>query len=228
MGGTAGAIGATLHLDRHYGTHELSALAVACGDELCRKAAWDGERCSWACKEANGTDFQGIPLAGLSHGSAGFALALLELFRVTGEDRFLAAANGALAYENGMFDTDRGWVDARSPFTRRIPGGIDGTFMTAWCHGAGGIALVRLRAAAIDCSRSDAHAGWARLALEFVKSAVDAALDAERFDASLCHGVLGLSEVFYTAGQLTGNEEYKQIGRATAARLVGRIRKTQD
>jgi lantibiotic modifying enzyme len=77
------------------------------------------------------------PLAGLSHGAAGIAWALLALFARTGEERFRTAARGGIAFERSVFSTEAGnWRDLRDPEHARFP--------TAWCHGAPGIGLARL------------------------------------------------------------------------------------
>lgn len=82
------------------------------------------------------------PLCGLSHGASGLGWALLELGAVTGDDRFSNAACEALRYERSWFDDRAGiWPDLREMAPGEQLAGAP-----FWCHGAGGIGLVRLRA----------------------------------------------------------------------------------
>ncbi|WP_433392270.1 type 2 lanthipeptide synthetase LanM family protein [Micromonospora sp. KLBMP9576] len=75
-------------------------------------------------------------LGGLSHGAAGMAVALFELWRVTGEDRYAEAGRAALEFDRSLFDPTSGnWADLRRP----------GLLSNAWCHGAPGIGLSRVR-----------------------------------------------------------------------------------
>jgi len=85
-------------------------------------------------------------LSGLSHGSAGIALALLQLAALTGEERFRTAAKEAIRYERKLFSSEAGnWLDLRDQNKEVQPEGDSAAkFMTAWCHGAPGIGLARL------------------------------------------------------------------------------------
>ncbi|MDT9110983.1 lanthionine synthetase LanC family protein, partial [Escherichia coli] len=80
---------------------------------------------------------------GFSHGSSGVALALLQLHEITGEDFFLKGAEGGFNYERQSFDiSQQNWPDFRagvSTTAAKVCG-------LAWCHGAPGIALSRLKA----------------------------------------------------------------------------------
>ena len=75
-------------------------------------------------------------LSGFSHGAAGIAYALLRLYRVTHDARFLEAAREAISYEGSVFNSQLGnWLDLR----KEKP-----SFSNTWCHGATGIGLARL------------------------------------------------------------------------------------
>ncbi|MCX4385687.1 type 2 lanthipeptide synthetase LanM family protein [Micromonospora peucetia] len=77
-----------------------------------------------------------LRLGGLSHGAAGVAAALFELWSVTGEDRYAEAGRSALEFDRSLFDPASGnWADLRRP----------GLLSNAWCHGAPGIGLSRVR-----------------------------------------------------------------------------------
>jgi lantibiotic modifying enzyme len=75
------------------------------------------------------------------------AWALLELAHRTGREDLRRAGRAAFAYEDSLFDSERGnWPDLRADGKT----GDAPRFPVAWCHGAPGIALARLRAVAAD------------------------------------------------------------------------------
>src|SRR5262249_30760901 len=99
LSGAAGAILGLLALYRASNDEAALAAARACGEHLLRSRIVDG---------SGNKGWRTLPgatgmLAGFSHGAAGIALALLRLYRATGNDAFRSAAIDALAYERRMF-----------------------------------------------------------------------------------------------------------------------------
>jgi len=143
-------------------------------------------------------------LAGLGHGAAGIALALVRVAELTGEAALLEAARAAHAYERRLFaPAQRNW---------RIQG--PGTFMAAWCHGAPGIALARaLSLHALDDAeiRAEIEAGMA--------TTLDAAAHGSDH---LCCGRLGRADVLLTVGRRLGRPEWVEAARATAREVAER------
>jgi lantibiotic modifying enzyme len=174
MGGAAGFLLAVLSLQ------SASTLAVAktCGEHLLRRARPTQGGLGW---EILGTR----PLTGFSHGAAGIASALLELFSRTEDPRYRETALGAFAFERATFDTAAGdWPDLRGdPVAKK--------WHVAWCTGAPGIGLGRLRA--LDLTASEIVAEDIERALE-----VTVARGLGR-DHSLCHGDLGSLEFLRAA-----------------------------
>jgi hypothetical protein len=149
-------------------------------------------------------------LTGLSHGAAGVGIALLELAAATGRIDFQAAGRAAFAYEDALFDADHGnWPDLRDPRSPR--------FMTAWCHGAPGIALARLRAARADPDHAGIYAARARDALATTQAALKARVPLDAYDATACHGSAGLIEALSIGGTLLGEPGFS----ATADEAAG-------
>ncbi|RMH15538.1 MAG: hypothetical protein D6696_20460 [Acidobacteria bacterium] len=226
LGGNAGAIAALLRLAHSTGDDAWLALARRAAEELAASARRDGAAATWDAAELAGPFGEAPPESatptGLSHGAGGVALGLFELYAATGDQGLLDLARGALAYEDRFFDRDAGnWRDVRS--TAETP-----SFSTAWCHGAPGIALVRLRAMAVDRERREHHAEQARTALATTAAAVERALAAPRHDATLCHGSCGLAEVLAIGDRLLGETRYAAtVGRA-AATLVARYGERGD
>lgn len=193
--GRAGAVLGLLALGALLSDPGPVALAAGIGDELLELARWRGGACSWRSPS--------IPtrghLTGLSHGAAGAAYALLELFRATGDHRFRATADGAFAYERRRFDPEmRNWPDLRGDRSRGpLP------FARFWCHGAPGIALSRL--GAWQVTRDDARAAEADEALTTTHDAVTAMVSGGRGNYSLCHGLAGNAGVLLHAGEVDGS-----------------------
>jgi lantibiotic modifying enzyme len=218
IGGNAGAIPALLALGRPRDV----GLAVALGEELLSLAARDGDVWTWDAGKVAGPAVAPRLLTGLAHGASGLAVPLLELHAATGRGDFLEAARGAFAYEDALFDPDRSnWPDLRAHGAsagRAVPT----AFATAWCHGAPGIALARVRAAALDPGARDAHLAVARAALDTTRTAALNALAFPNADASLCYGLSGLAEVLQVGGLSLDNRAFSGAAAEIADALVAR------
>ena len=224
VGGTSGAIPALIALSRDDEWREDAlALARLFGDEICDTAKrGEPEFAAGDNAIASGFAFDTPPLTGFSHGAAGMAYALFALHRVTGEPRYLDVARGACVYEDALFDETAGnWRDMRS-FNSSL------TFQTAWCHGAPGIGLTRLLAIEVDGERRTQYESQVRRAARVVLDTIPAKLAEGRADATLCHGIAGLSEILWTYAEGLDDETYRANARATALELVRRYEPAGD
>lgn len=191
IGGAAGGIGGLLSLYRCAPSGSVLAAAVQCGDWLIANAQPMADGIGWVVKGLGSR-----PLAGYSHGVAGIAWALLELAAVTGEERFRVAARQAITYERTLFSKEaRNWLDVRTLHPSDQVGDTSTAgFMTAWCHGAPGVGLARLRTLP---HLDDAE----------IRAEIDAAIQttlAHGFgmNHSLCHGDLGNLELLLQASRI--------------------------
>ncbi|HEX5619831.1 MAG TPA: lanthionine synthetase LanC family protein [Solirubrobacteraceae bacterium] len=175
--GTAGSVLAHLAL----GDHDA---AIAGGEQLLAGATVTDHGWSWADHKRP----RRRHLTGLSHGTAGIAWALLELYAATGEDRFRAAAEAAFAYDSTPQPRDRAHRHAR----------LDDALTASWCHGAAGVALTRLRAAEVLGPEPYEHE--ARAALEVTRRELVAAMRYDIDDLTLCHGASGAADALLCAG----------------------------
>jgi type 2 lantibiotic biosynthesis protein LanM len=196
IGGAAGCIASLISLYRCTPSDRTLAAAVQCGDRLIGCAQGMAHGIAWVTP-AGGTK----PLAGFSHGAAGIASALLELAALTGEARFRAAALDAIAYERSLFSSEVGnWPDLRELKTANTAADSQAHFLTAWCHGASGIGLARLR--------SLEHLDDALVRSE-IATALQTTLD-KGFGGnhSLCHGDLGNLELLLQADQVLDHSRW--------------------
>lgn len=224
MSGDAGLVPVLLRLAIEQEDEILLAAAQAAGERLLaagvrseRGLSWDTmadmarmveaaglspeEESSWLGKERP-------HLTGYSHGAAGIALALLELGVATGDARFVEAARAGFAYEDSWFDEAAdGWPDLRVE-------GPSAAAPSAWCHGATGIGLARLRAFALTGDRRFRDDG--QRALRVAARALLGGFGGGAANYSLCHGAAGDAELFMLAAELLGDAEAGRIVLAVA------------
>lgn len=216
VAGSAGCLAGLLTLHRTDSTDHTLDVAAACGERLLAGAR-PGERgAAWL--PAGMESLASAPLAGFAHGACGVAWALLELASVTGDGRFRRAALDAFEYERTLFAPEQGnWRDLRQLKNLQLAKKIDGEiFMLAWCYGAPGAGLARLRALR--------HVGDPELRRE-AEIAVASTL-AWGFDRnhSLCHGDLGNAELLLEAANvLSDGPRWRAEADRAAARVLESI-----
>lgn len=144
-------------------------------------------------------------LTGYSHGAAGVAHALAELFGATQHTAYANAAVAAFEYERHCFDVaSQNWPDFRIGEGRI---GRAQKFNCAWCHGAPGIAVSRFRSQQVLRNDSGCSSD-ARIALRTTRTWLGHwAASAVNTDACLCHGFLGNAEILLQASQLPALSE---------------------
>lgn len=216
MSGNAGAIPALLDLSKEFDEPKFKIWAQALADELISLATKDSTGWSWDPKLSGLSDTQ-RNLTGISHGTAGFAYGLLELFNGTNDSRYLHASECAFDYENHWYSSEYGnWPDFRST---AIMGGVQSSnriYSNGWCHGAPGIALSRLRA--YEILKDQIHLKYALVGLSTAKKRINEAgnnfTTGDNF--SLCHGLAGISELMIYASEVTNDTSYKVVAERIA------------
>lgn len=200
VGGHAGAVPALFAVARRLGRPELGARAIALGECIRDDAQRDERGTWWDNERAAGSDMGPEPLTGYAHGSAGLSLALLEVAAQSDDRAWFELAVDAMRYEDSCFDDQAGnWYDLRSWVNDGRDEG-DKVSGMAWCHGAPGIGLARIRAARLGFADVEAVHVGARRAIDTVADRVEAIERPLRFDCTPCHGVTGLAEVLLEAG----------------------------
>lgn len=198
LSGAAGCIGSLINLNHCAPSDRTLAVATQCGDRLIDRARQMEQGIGWMTPGA-----ETEPLAGFSHGAAGIAWALLELAAKTEQERFRETARAAISYERTLFSSDEmNWRDMRNHGNLpRAEGDGQGVFITAWCHGAPGIGLARLRSLPI-------------LDDPEIVTEINNALQATvkqgfGLNHSLCHGDLGNLELLLQASQVLDNPQWR-------------------
>ncbi|MES3152183.1 lanthionine synthetase LanC family protein [Sphingomonas faeni] len=222
MSGNAGIIPVLLALGAAHDDAELTDAAIVAGERLLDAAEPSERGLSWNAmgEMAELVDLSGLSddlvadfrtqrrpnLTGLSHGAGGVGWALLELAAATGDDRFAAAGRAAFAYEDSWFDAAADqWPDLRS----HDPGTPLGAAPAAWCHGAVGIGLARIRAFALT---GDAGMRTAiESALRISARSVIGQLARRSGNYSLCHGAAGDAEIFLAWAQASGDAQARAL-----------------
>jgi type 2 lantibiotic biosynthesis protein LanM len=182
VGGSAGTILGLLTLFEEEDKITYSPcleLAIACGQHLLNhQTGTKNEPRAWKT-------WRDRRLTGFSQGAAGIAYALLRLFAVTHDSRWLEAATEAIAYEQTMFSADaQNWVDLRSDPPK---------FQVNWANGAPGIALARL--GSLSVLDTDTIRQEIAIALETTQRSMVWGVD------SLCWGNFGRIETLLVAAQ---------------------------
>lgn len=212
--GMAGVVLALVQLAPLAGDAGALDTAAAWGRALCARAVHEPWGWSWPTAEPGYVR----NLLGYAHGASGVGHALLELAAATGDAVFRHAAEQAFLYERRFHRPELGnWADFRyaaagaAPGGERAPAPYHPRFRAAWCHGATGIGLARLRAA--ELLAAPVYAAEAR-------SAVAAA---RRYPAgpgtnfSLCHGTAGTVELLAEAARALREPPLREAAAALAA-----------
>ena len=209
MQGTGGTILGLLSLYQATFDSAILEQANACGYYLLnnRIASNSGLR-SWSTVNNK-------LLTGFSHGAAGIAYALLQLYKTVGDPVFLEGAEEAIAYERSVFSSVEGnWPDLRS-FTLKNE---KPSFMNSWCHGATGIGLGRLGSLSLlDTAeiREDIAVALKTTHRTSIKN-VD----------HLCCGNFGRIEMLLVAASELSRPELRENAQKQAAQAIARAKQT--
>jgi type 2 lantibiotic biosynthesis protein LanM len=211
IGGSAGCIAALISLHQCRPSERTLGMAIRCGDRLIATAQRMQQGIGWMPRfPASG------PLTGFSHGAAGMAWALLEVAALTGEDRFRSAALAAMEYERYQFSAEaENWPDLREfdeSSRATTPDQREKRFATAWCHGAAGIGLARLR--------SQQHLDATEIRAEIAAAIGTTLKQGFGGNHSLCHGDLGNLETILQAARFGADPDCgARVGRLAATIL---------
>jgi lantibiotic biosynthesis protein len=212
VSGVAGLIPALLLMHGKFKRTSLLDLAVRCGEKLEKTAHRSGDGWSWKTIETPGEEQR--DLTGFSHGTAGIGWALLELSRASGEKRYRQAAEEAFRYERRWFNAEQGnWPDFRKGMGTPAEADAGPTYTVAWCHGAPGVGLSRLRAFEITGDKT--YSQEADIAAQTTVRYLGVPQVAQT-GFSLCHGCAGNADFLLEAARVLNNASYRSAAEQTA------------
>lgn len=206
IGGAAGAILGSLSLYQQTGESVALQTAIHCGQHLLKY-------CEFAYSSQSPASVK--PLTGFSHGAAGIAYSLLQLYVVTQNEAYLVAAQKAIAYESKVFSPSEGNWRVISPVSN--PSNVS-MFWSTWCYGAPGISLGRL--AGLSAYQSESILADIDIALTTTQKTGFQDID------HLCCGNLGRAEVLLVAGQRLTDSCWSQAAYDLATQVVQRAAQT--
>ncbi|ASZ11867.1 type 2 lantipeptide synthetase LanM family protein [Chitinophaga pendula] len=185
ISGAAGIICALKILYLQQQEESLLATMTKLGDKIIADAEQLEQGIGWR------NNITGNVLGGLGHGAAGIALALSELYGLTGMEKYKHHAIAALEFENSLFMPSIGnWMDKRQVRNQELSH-QEHYHMIAWCHGAAGIGLSRIKI-------------HRHLPLESITKDIRVAIATTResglgTNQSICHGDMGNLELLLSA-----------------------------
>lgn len=171
-------------------------------------------------------------LCGFSHGVSGIGFVFLELGKYFKNDAFKYIAEQAFLYESTLYDQNiNNWLDLRKDLTTQesinnyknefklnnLDFFVNGSDINAWCHGAAGIGLVRIRA----YSNSNKLI-YKQEILKAIKKNYDInGMLSDYFQTyTLCHGGFGIAELFLEANKIFRNEEFENFIQRLAIKAI--------
>ena len=167
-------------------------------------------------------------LCGFSHGVSGIGYLFLELGSYFNNNVFYWLAENSFAYENAVFDpTFGGWPDYRKGYfspdqyrefeeaytNENIDFFTNPSAMQAWCHGAPGIGLSRLRS--IEILGEEKWSADLQTALDYTKKSVQ-----QPSNHSLCHGLLGNAVLFLEVYRKSRDKNILELAEATGLKAI--------
>ncbi|MGD9533405.1 MAG: lanthionine synthetase LanC family protein [Candidatus Nitrosocosmicus sp.] len=208
ISGNASGIPTLLSLYIIFRDEHMLELAILLGDELIKSSKKGKYGISWNDK-TNGIKSSLHNLTGFSHGTAGIGCSLLELYKITKENIYKDAAENAFSYENHWFNKQiNNWPDFRSN-SLVDANRLGFKYATAWCHGAPGIGLSRIRA--FHLLKDPKYLLDSNAAINTSIQVLEKAIKNSNFDFSLCHGLSGVCETLLYADKIFGTNLYKSM-----------------
>ena len=218
IGGNAGTIQVLLDAARRFHADQLTASAVAHGKMLLSRAVKSDAGWSWDTLPGQSEKH----LLGYGHGAAGIACALIELWHATGDAGFREAALQAFRYEQSHFSAEKqNWPDLRSMAGYAVASS-EPIFSVAWCHGAPGIGLARLRALELLGDDPDILRDL-NAALETTAAACSSASFSAGGNLCLCHGIGGNADLLIAAGDSLRRPDLRQTAEAVARQAIAQV-----
>lgn len=194
--GLAGAVTVFTKLFKASGEKRYLETAVRMGERVWENCDTLETGAGWRLLEG------GKPLAGMAHGNSGLILAFSCLLELTKDMRYADRIKELSMYEDSLYENGN-WKDLRHPQGLRFCN-------NAWCHGAAGILLSRLKLK--QCGFLD-DSGTVKRDIERCKQIFLEEMEQE--ELCLCHGLAGnylvLGEYLRSEADTEMEREYGEL-----------------
>ncbi|MBC8051648.1 MAG: hypothetical protein H7Y13_01145 [Sphingobacteriaceae bacterium] len=198
INGPAGILPFLIQLDQTETVPGLKTFILSLGEKILNEGILNEKGLSW---DTGMPKFQN--LTGYAHGASGFIHALTELYHYSQDKHFANAALEGLRYERNCFMPDQqNWPDFRkdepAPQTEI-------RCMNAWCHGAAGIGLSRIRV--WEVLKDNVAKEETLIALKTVQRSLHEYYQ-QPSSFGLCHGAAGNADLLIEASKTLQNQQY--------------------
>ncbi len=218
ISGSAGAVQVLLSAAQRFDDPALMRFAEAHGRMLLRTAVKSDRGLSWDTMPGQTTG----NLTGYGHGASGIGCALLELWRSTGDAAYRSAVLDAFRYERSYYSAEqKNWPDLRSAEGYSFASGQP-MYARAWCHGAPGIGLARLRALELLGSDADVEQELDAAVQCTVESCSNVAFPGSG-NMSLCHGLAGNADLLIDAARVRERSDLRLVAEETGKQAIAQI-----
>lgn len=226
VNGIAGTLLVLLHLHAATNEKELLKDIVFFVEHLMKRACLGRVGIYW---DRSGNVAKG--LCGFSHGAGGIGFVFLELANYFDNKGFYWMAEEAFAYENSLFDNGMGnwpdlrkgmyyeqdFIDNREAFVKKdMDFFTKGKDFIAWCHGAPGIGLSRIRAHELTGKTEYKK----QLEAAVNKTIRHAEHSNEESSFIQCHGTGGNADLLIEAYLQYGDQRYWSVAETVAEKAL--------
>lgn len=228
INGYSGTLLGLLHLHAASGEAWILEDIQAFLDELMARAQVSKKGLYW-----DRSQNQVCGLCGFSHGAAGLGYVFMEIGHYFNNPAFYELGEQAFTYERAKFRKDyQNWPDFRNGYfteedmirakAKYKEGDLSyftrSSDMNAWCHGAAGIGLSRLRAHQISLHSIYKKEALIAIAKTKKTELANTALASRSF--TLCHGSGGNSDLFIEAALQWKQANYLNLARKVAQSAI--------
>jgi lantibiotic modifying enzyme len=199
--GIAGAIPIFIYFFKRKKEKKYVDFAIALGNHLLQKATKEGDTLSW-----NTMPEIKHNLTGYGHGTSGMAHCFAELAAITSDKNYNTIVAQIINYENKCYNSkESNWPDFRNFANIEHKNVEEYACSCAWCHGAPGIGLARLR-----CYAVTKNSQYLEDAIIAANTTLQTNKVTNLTNFSLCHGLCGNAELFQQLYEVTKEEKWKE------------------
>lgn len=217
ISGAAGIGLFLLQMSDATGDAKFKNAVKAAADGLIQRAEKVGDGYRWRSTASLDRYYTGF-----SHGTAGVAHFLLQVYSETQDKRYLEYAEGGARWL--LSESAKDGSGLRWPHYE--PGAKD-QFMSGWCHGPAGTA--RFFLAVYATTKNEKYLGAAKGGAEWLMATLDPSKpDAPFFGMSMCCGAAGVGDFFLDLFLATGEDRYLEYAARVGRFVITHAKRDAD